>query len=193
MNAPVRGLIGPNAILQHLPVLDAAIGHRQRDALLYLADVSAPSPDSGMVPQDDVARFHRFVRLYLPDKAESVQRAAGLATGDYILAHRIPKPAQTLIRLMPARLGARVLSGAIARHAWTFAGTGAFAIAARAPLTFVIGRNPLAVNARAPSCTWHAAVFERLFGALVWPGVRVRETACCGCGDPACRFELTRA
>ena len=25
------------------------------------------------------------------------------------------------------------------------------------------------------------------------PGVRVRETACRDCGDPACRFELTRA
>jgi divinyl protochlorophyllide a 8-vinyl-reductase len=123
-----------------------------------------------------------------------LQRAAGLATADYILANRIPKPAQTLIRLMPARLGARVLAGAIAKHAWTFAGTGAFAIAARAPLVFEIGRNPLAVEGRSPSCTWHAGVFERLFARLVWPGgVRVRETACCGCGDPACRFELTRA
>ncbi|MDP2084868.1 MAG: bacteriochlorophyll 4-vinyl reductase [Gemmobacter sp.] len=192
MNAPVRGLIGPNAILQHLPVLDAAIGPRQRDALLYLADVSAPPPESGMIPQDDVARFHRFVRLYLPDRADAVQRAAGLGTADYILAHRIPRPAQRLIRLMPAALGARVLAAAIAKHAWTFAGTGAFGISARAPLTFAIGRNPLAVAGRAPSCVWHAAVFERLFARLVWPDVRVRETACCGCGDPACRFELTR-
>lgn len=194
MNAPARSLIGPNAILQHLPVLDEAIGPRMRQALLYLAEVSPPPPDSGMIPQDDVARFHRFVRLYLPDRAEAVQRAAGLATADYILANRIPRPAQTLIRLMPARLGARVLSGAIAKHAWTFAGTGAFAIAARAPLVFDIGRNPLAVQGRTPSCTWHAAVFERLFTRLVWPGgTMVRETACCGCGDPACRFELSRS
>jgi divinyl protochlorophyllide a 8-vinyl-reductase len=190
MNAPARNLIGPNAILQHLPVLDEAIGPRMRHALLHLAEVAEPPADSGMIPQDDVARFHRFVRLYLPDKAEAVQRAAGLGTAGYILAHRIPKPAQTLIRLMPRALGARVLSAAIAKHAWTFAGTGAFRITARAPLTFEIGRNPLAVHARTPSCTWHAAVFTGLFGALVWPGVRVIETACCGCGDPACRFEL---
>ena len=190
MNAPARNRIGPNAILQHLPVLDAAIGPRMRQALLHLAEVAEPPPDSGMIPQDDVARFHRFIRLYLPDKAEAVQHAAGLGTADYILAHRIPRPAQGLIRALPRPLGARLLAAAIAKHAWTFAGTGTFRIAARRPLTFEIARNPLAVPARAPGCTWHAAVFAGLFGALVWPGVRVIETACCGCGDPACRFEL---
>ncbi|MFN3294235.1 MAG: bacteriochlorophyll 4-vinyl reductase [Gemmobacter sp.] len=190
MNAPARNRIGPNAILQHLPVLDAAIGPRMRHALLHLAEVAEPPPDSGMIPQEDVARFHRFVRLYLPDKAEAVQHAAGLGTADYILAHRIPRPAQALIRALPRPLGARLLAAAIAKHAWTFAGTGTFRIAARRPLTFEIGRNPLAVPARAPGCTWHAAVFAGLFGALVWPGVTVVETACCGCGDRVCRFEL---
>lgn len=191
MSPTTAALIGPNAVLQHLPVLDAALGRKLRDALLYRAEVVEPPPDSGMIPQDQVARLHQAVRLYLPDRAVAVQRAAGLATGDYILRHRIPRPAQALIRALPAALGARLLAAAIGKHAWTFAGSGQFAVAGRRPLRFEIARNPLACGpAHGPVCHWHAAVFERLFSALVWPGVEVRETACCACGAPACRFDL---
>ncbi|MGY6536073.1 MAG: bacteriochlorophyll 4-vinyl reductase [Pararhodobacter sp.] len=183
--------IGPNAVLQHLPVLDATIGDRLRHALLHRAGVSVPPADTGMLPEDQVARLHLAVRLYLPDRAAAIQRAAGLATGDYILANRIPRAVQGLIRAMPAPLGARVLSAAITRHAWTFAGSGQFAVVARRPLCLEIAGNPLAQGpASGPVCHWHAAVFERLFAALVWPGVRVLETACCATGAPACRFEL---
>ena len=191
MMTPAQARIGPNAVLQHLPVLDAAIGQRLRDALLHRAEVDAPPPDAGMLPEPEVARLHHAVRLYLPDQAPAIQRAAGLGTGDYILAHRIPAPAQRLIRAVPGLLGARVLSTAIARHAWTFAGSGVFRVVSHRPLTFEIAANPLARGtAEAPICHWHAAVFERLFARLVWPEVQVTETACCACGAPACRFEL---
>jgi divinyl protochlorophyllide a 8-vinyl-reductase len=183
--------IGPNAVLQHLPVLDAAIGPRLRAALLIRAEVAEPPPDAGTLPEDQVARLHQAVRLYLPDRAAIIQRVAGQGTGDYILAHRIPGAAQRLIRALPAPLGARLLSAAIARHAWTFAGSGHFRIASRRPLIFEIAQNPLAAAGRGgPVCEWHAAVFERLFSALVWPRVRVEETACCAAGAPACRFVL---
>ncbi len=189
--------IGPNAVLQHLPVLDAAIGERLRAALLHRADVAEPPADSGMLPQDQVARLHRAVRLYLPDRAPAIQRAAGLATGDYILAHRIPRRAQALIRALPAWAGARLLAKAIAKHAWTFAGSGRFRVVSHRPLTFEIANNPLAgalgaeADIEPPNvCDWHAAVFERLFSVLVWPSVRVVETDCCASGAPACRFEL---
>ncbi len=184
--------IGPNAVLQHLPVLDAVLGLRRRTALFACAGVAVPPPDAGMLPENEVARLHRAVRLYVPGAAARIGRAAGLATGDYILAHRIPAPARRLVRVLPAPLGARLLAGAIARHAWTFAGSGRFAIAAHRPLVFTIADNPLCggVDAPGPVCDWHAAVFERLFARLVWPGVTVRETSCCGAGAPACRFEL---
>lgn len=114
-------------------------------------------------------------------------RAAGRGTADYILANRIPAPAQRLIRALPRRLGAQLLAAAIARHAWTFAGSGRFSIEEIRPLTLSIAANPLAL---APGCDWHVAVFERLFAALVRPGAKVRETSCCGAGDPACRFTV---
>jgi hypothetical protein len=58
--------------------------------------------------------------------AAEVARSAGRRTADYLLAHRIPKPVQALLKALPARLAARVLLSAIARHAWTFAGSGVF-------------------------------------------------------------------
>jgi divinyl protochlorophyllide a 8-vinyl-reductase len=183
--------IGPNAILQHLPVLDEAIGERLRGALLLRADVTAPPADSGMIAEDQVARLHHAVRLFLPDRAPAIQRAAGWATGEYILAHRIPPVAQSLIRALPAWAGARVLASAITRHAWTFAGSGAFRVLGHGPLRVEIAHNPLATGpADAPICHWHAAVFERLFSALVWPNVRVTEEECTATGADACRFRI---
>ena len=189
-----RARIGPNAVLQHLPVLDALIGERLRGALLYRAGVDVPPPDAGMLPEEEVARLHHAVRLYLPDRAAEIQRAAGLATGDYILAHRIPKLAQRLIRALPSALGARVLALAITKHAWTFAGSGVFRVLGHAPLRVDIRNNPLAQpGADAPVCHWHAAVFERLFSALVWPSVEVVEERCIATGAESCLFRITPA
>ncbi|MCC5959082.1 MAG: bacteriochlorophyll 4-vinyl reductase [Rhodobacteraceae bacterium] len=184
--------IGPNAVLQHLAVLDAEIGVAWRGALLHLADVREPPATAGMLDEAEVARLHHAVRLYVPDRASAIQRAAGLATADYILANRIPRAAQLLIRALPAPMGARVLSAAIARHAWTFAGSGRFRVRSHAPLWFEIADNPLAQRAAPhPVCDWHAAVFERLFATLVWPAASVTETSCCATGAPYCRFVIT--
>ncbi len=183
--------IGPNAVLQHLPVLDAEIGEALRNALLYRAEIEAPPADAGMLPEDQVARLHDAVRLYLPDRAARIQRAAGLATGEYILAHRIPRLVQRLIRALPSPLGARLLAAAIAKHAWTFAGSGRFRVVSHAPLVFEIAQNPLAqMEAQAPICHWHAAVFERLFSEMVWSSTRVHEVSCSATGALACRFQI---
>jgi len=182
--------IGPNAVLQHVPVLDAALGERLRGALMHRAGVAVPPPDCGMLPEAEVIPLHRAVWLFVPDRAESIQRAAGLAVGEYILANRIPRLAKALIRALPAALGARLLSTAIAKHAWTFAGSGVFTIASHHPLTFCIAQNPLAVGPPHPSCHWHAAVFERLFQRLVWPEAHVTETTCCATGEGVCTFRI---
>ena len=96
--------IGPNAVLQHLPVLDAEIGGRMRGALLHRAGIAEPPADCGMLPESEVVPLHLAVWLYLPDRAPVIQTAAGRAVGDYILAHRIPRPAQALIRALPKAL-----------------------------------------------------------------------------------------
>lgn len=162
--------IGPNAILQLVPVLDRIEGRAIRDRVL--ADIALPPPDAGMWPETVCRAAHLAVYRDLSEMAPVILREAGQGTADYILAHRIPGPAKALIRMLPASLGARMLSAAIARHAWTFAGSGVFRIAARRPLRFEIVDNPLRPGGGVP-CHWHAAVFTRLFQALVWPDARV--------------------
>jgi divinyl protochlorophyllide a 8-vinyl-reductase len=188
----IQSRIGPNAILQLVPVLDRAIGAARRAALFDTVSVPMPSPDAGMLDQDQVIRLYRAVGQTLSDLAPGVMRAAGLATADYILANRIPSAAKVLIRALPGTFGARVLAQAIARHAWTFAGSGQFRIKSYHPLILTIADNPLATGTtRIPSCHWHSAVFERLFATLVWPGVQVTELACCAAGDNSCHFRIT--
>ncbi|MEE4121394.1 MAG: bacteriochlorophyll 4-vinyl reductase [Paracoccaceae bacterium] len=184
--------IGPNAILQMVPVLDAHTGADIRRSLLAEAGVLDLPDGSGMIPEGPAAALHQALRRRLPHEAPQIAREAGLGTGDYILAHRIPRPAQALLRVLPARLAAPILARAIARHAWTFAGSGTFAIAARTPLTFTLADNPVVRGERSavPLCAWHEAVFERLFRSLVSPRARVTETQCCAQGAPACRFEV---
>ena len=183
--------IGPNAILQTVTVLDRHCGRPVRDRVLALAGVDMPPPDSGMVPEADCIAVHRAVRLALGGGADTVLRLAGLSTADYILAHRIPRPAQLLIRSLPGPLGARLLTAAITRHAWTFVGSGRFTVDSHRPLTFRIDANPLAADhAESPSCHWHSAVFERLFARLVWPSVAVEEVSCGSVAPGPCRFVL---
>lgn len=163
--------IGPNAILQLVPVLDQLQGRAARDRLLGAAGVTVPPDDAGMWPEAECRAAHLAVWQACGDRAAAILSAAGQGTADYILAHRIPGPAKTLIRCLPASVGARLLTAAIRRHAWTFAGSGRFCVTARRPLTFQIDRNPLAFPGR--PCPWHAAVFQRLFQEMVWPAARV--------------------
>lgn len=188
------GRIGPNAILQLVDVLERRGEGELLSAVLVEAGVSRPSCDAGMLPEGDCAAVHQALRRLVP-AAEGLLEEAGLATGDYILANRIPKLAQGVLRLLPGFLAAPVLTKAIARHSWTFAGTGAFRVESSRPLVVSVAQNPLMAGWRAevPQCIWHVAVFRRLYGRLVWPGVRVTEVACCACGDAACRFDISPA
>jgi divinyl protochlorophyllide a 8-vinyl-reductase len=165
--------IGPNAILQLVPVLDRLEGRAARDRLLGTAGVTVPPDDAGMWPEAQCRAAHLAVWQGCTEAAE-ILAAAGQGTADYILAHRIPGPAKALIRALPAPLGARLLTAAIAKHAWTFTGSGRFRVTSRRPLTFKITDNPLAFPGCA--CPWHAAVFQRLFQVLVWPAARVEGT-----------------
>jgi divinyl protochlorophyllide a 8-vinyl-reductase len=186
------GRIGPNAILQLVDVLERRGEGELLSVVLAEAGVARPPRDAGMLPEADCAAVHQALRRMSP-AAERLLEEAGLATGDYILAHRIPKLAQGVLRVLPAALAAPVLTKAIAQHSWTFAGTGEFRVESSRPLVVSVARNPLVSGWRAdlPQCIWHMAVFRRLYGRLVWPSVSVKETACCACGDAACRFEIS--
>jgi divinyl protochlorophyllide a 8-vinyl-reductase len=184
--------VGPNAVLQLAAALRAR--HGEGMAARVFADaglrIRLEDPPAAPVAEADVAALHRALARDLPpEAAAAVAEDAGRRTADYLLAHRIPAPARAALRVLPAPLAARLLLRAVLRHAWTFAGSGRVTVEARPVLAVEIADNPLAAG----PCHWHAAVFTRLFRALVAPGAVVRETACCADGAPACRFEILLA
>jgi divinyl protochlorophyllide a 8-vinyl-reductase len=188
------GLIGPNAILQLLPVLDRFGGPGRGRALLDHAGIANVPDGRAMIPETLAARLHHQLRLEEPAMAPSLAAEAGQRTADYILAHRIPKPAQWLLHHLPAALAAPLLSKAITQHAWTFAGSGQFT--ALTPWQFQITDNPLIQGEASPQCLchWHAAVFARLYSVLVAPGCTCTETTCGACGPQTpCRFTLSKS
>lgn len=182
--------IGPNAVTQ----LAAALGARAAP-VFAAAGRSAwlECPPEAMLEEAPVARLHQALRAALPaDEAALLLAEAGRRTADYLLAHRIPRPAQRVLRALPPRPAAWLLLRAIRAHAWTFAGSGRFAARAGNPTVVTLHANPFCAREHAlhPVCAWHAAVFQRLFHALVSPGACAVETRCCAQGDASCRFEL---
>jgi divinyl protochlorophyllide a 8-vinyl-reductase len=185
--------IGPNAVTQLINALDAA--GLQPAASAIFDDAGArdwlTEPPTAMVDERPVALLHQTLRKLLPpQQAAEMLADAGRPTADYILANRIPKPAQIVLKLLPAPLAARLLVSAISAHAWTFAGSGRFSGRTGKSVTFEIAANPLCAGEHSDSqvCVWHAAVFQRLFQVLVSPNTRVVETSCGARGDDCCRF-----
>ncbi|WOE74971.1 bacteriochlorophyll 4-vinyl reductase [Alterisphingorhabdus coralli] len=182
--------IGPNALTQLIEPIERRYGHDMVARLLEQSGIQRLPDMTGLIDEDPVIAMHHHMIRTLPDMADDISREAGARTGAYIIANRIPGFAQGLLRILPAALSARLLAKAIAKNAWTFAGSGKFAVQSWWPLVFTLEDNPFAKGLRtyAPACHWHAAVFETLFRELVSPHIRVTETTCCAAGDPRCTF-----
>lgn len=186
------GEIGPNAVLQFLPVLKHAKGQAFLQEILERAGLSTLPTGDHMISEAYAARLHRALREHDPIAAPVLSTEAGQRTADYILAHRIPPNAQRLFKLLPAKPAAWLLSRAITHHAWTFAGSGRFS--ARTPWIFEIADNPLVRGEHGTECLchWNAAVFLGLYKALVSERCHCMETQCVAQNpDHPCRFELS--
>lgn len=189
------GRIGPNAIIRVAESLPAHVGAAGTQALFDAAGLAhyLREPPGSMVDEAEVRRLHEVLRRELgAPLARAVAREAGARTARYLLAHRIPALVQRLLRVLPAAVAARVLLRAIARHAWTFAGSGEFSARIGPPVVLTIRRNPMCagLHADAPACDFYTATFEGLFTSLVHPDARAIETDCMASGAPACEFEL---
>lgn len=187
--APHAGRVGPNAILQTIAALDSLVARTVADDILAHAGIRRyrDCPPRDMVGEGEVgALFQALVKCVPRELAQTVLRRSGSATADYILAHRIPRGAQRLIRLLPKHVALRVLLQAFSRNAWTFAGSGRVSIKlGRAPSLSIEG-NPIA----SLDCVWHVAVFERLFVTLVSPTVVVEHRSCCSHSEGCCHFSF---
>ena len=199
MNAPVPApvvevhRIGPNSVLQLVPLLDSRLGTGPRAMLLAESGMDELPGEDGLMPEGPAAALHQAVRAHYPDIAPELTRQAGVRTADYIITYRIPPIVRELLRHSPAWLSGPLLARTLEKHAWTFAGSGRFHVAARSPFVFELYDNPVVRGeaSSTPVCHWHNAVFQRLFNSLVDPGIRCRETHCCAVGDDRCRFEFS--
>jgi divinyl protochlorophyllide a 8-vinyl-reductase len=190
-DAPAR--IGPNAIIR---VAEALIA-RQGSATACFADAHLShylsAPPREMVDEREVIALQQALRERLGlDEASAVSRDAGLRTGDYLLANRIPKPAQFLLRMLPPRPASSILLGAVGKHAWTFSGSGYFSFETGRPVRVSIADCPICRGSVAdrPLCDFYSATFERLFTTLVSRRTQVHEVQCQAMGADACVFEL---
>ncbi|MFP4518827.1 MAG: bacteriochlorophyll 4-vinyl reductase [Oceanicaulis sp.] len=188
--SPARaGLIGPNTVLQTEAALTAAGGPGLTGRVFAragLSDLLRIRPEAMIDEALARALFNALFAELPGDQARAVAAEAGRLTGAYILAHRIPKPAQAILRLLPARLAGPMLMKSIARHAWTFAGSGVCTVEPGPPLRLTITGNPIAI----PGCVWHVGVLEVLFQTLVSARAAVRHTRCEHAGGRACTFEI---
>lgn len=193
--ARIGARIGPNAIIRLAEALDASEGRSVTSRLFgdvrlerYLA-----APPQEMVAEEEVTALYHGLRSNLGEaRARSVSWGAGVRTADYLLANRIPRAVQALLKILPAGLASRILLNAIGKHAWTFAGSGQFTVKAGHPVRFAIAGCPICRGEKAagPCCDFYAATFERLFSVLVSKSAKVTETECTATGAPACRFEI---
>jgi divinyl protochlorophyllide a 8-vinyl-reductase len=181
-------LIGPNALIQ-----TAAALHELEGASAAAILLDAGEPLVREHPPDDMVDERRFavlvatlVRHLGEERAERVLVRSGSLTADYLMLHRIPQPFQWLLGRLPRELGLRVLLGAVASHAWTFAGSGRFhyELPGDGVVELAIDDCPACrgLVTEHPVCGFYAGTFERLFRRLVDDGMRVREAGCHACG-----------
>ena len=189
--------IGPNAIIRVAEALTARFGAGAAAEVFQDAGLAhyLAAPPEQMVDERDVNALQRALRLRLGvTEARAVSFDAGLRTGDYLLAHRIPRPAQRVLRWLPAGPSSRLLLKAVGQHAWTFSGSGDFSFtkpAGRSVQVSIAG-CPICRGAQAtePLCDFYTGAFERLFRTLVHRRTEVCEISCQAEGASACVFEM---
>jgi divinyl protochlorophyllide a 8-vinyl-reductase len=169
-DAAAPGRIGPNAIIRTLEALRAAHGEVVTREVLRIAGLAAyaDAPPAAMVDEAVVVRLHVTLANVLGgDEQAAIAAEAGRLTARYLLAHRIPTLARFVLRVLPAGLALPLLRRAIARHAWTFAGSGRFAWSAGGPIRLDGGPFALRPDAASLLAPFYAATFETLLRALV--------------------------
>jgi len=187
--------IGPNAVIQVAAEVQARFGVDRTAALVHGATGYALDalPTEMIDEQQAQALTRALVRDMGLSLATNILRAAGHRTGDYLLANRIPRPAQWAIRLAPRQVGLHLLLRAMPANAWTFAGSGHFVVARDRPIPDLVFESCAMckdMHEPQPMCDFYGGTFERLIRALVSRFAGVEEVECMALGHPRCRFVL---
>lgn len=187
--------IGPNAIIQLVAAVEHRWGPGTAAALLAEATPYTPAslPKDMVDEREPLALVHLLVDRLGADAAAPVLHDAGVRTAEYLLAHRIPRVAQWVIRRLPRRFGLALLLRAIGSHAWTFAGSGEFSVSwdrGWPTLSFARCAMCRGLALHRTICDYYAGTFEHLFRTLVAEDITVTEVACQAQGATRCRFHV---
>ncbi len=190
-----EGRIGPNAIIRTIEALRARVGEPGTVALLRAAGLERYERElpHEMVAETEVTSLFATMYRELGDfSARALARDSGVRTADYLLAHRVPRPAQTVLKLLPAPLASRGLLASIRGHTWTFAGTSTVEICDGRPAIVSFAGCPLCrgISAASTVCDYYAGTFERLYRVLVHPEARATESACQAAGAARCEIRI---
>ena len=185
--------IGPNAIIQLAAVLEDRFGRATTEPILrHATGFSFETLPGDMVDERTVRAFvERVLTRFGEENAAPLLRDAGHRTGEYLLAHRIPRVVQWLMRVLPARIGLALLLRAMRANAWTFAGSGHFTFRQRRHdtiLTFTACAMCRDLHHTRPVCDFYAGTFEQLIRRLTHPKASVHELECQAAGGTCCRF-----
>lgn len=191
--------IGPNSIIQTVAAARAQYGDEtvadwlRRTGRGHLLDAM---PDH-MLPESEFGDLIADLRFWLGLSAVAdVLAQSGDLTAQYVATHRVPVPIRWLLPRLPVGLALRLFLPAIARHAWTFAGSGRFGYTLQPAwrLTLADSVEARGVRATEPVCAYYRAAFEGLLRRVVCDRLRVHEVACRAMGASRCEFavELSR-
>src|SRR5690348_10787921 len=100
------GVIGPNSVLQLIEALRLASLGAFSTQVFERAGVAEwlTHPPEAMVDERLVGQLHQTVRaMAAPGQGKALMAEAGRLTANYILANRIPRPAQVMLKLLPPR------------------------------------------------------------------------------------------
>lgn len=189
--------VGPNTLIQ---TLEAVRHQRGRAWSIYLAaraGLPDPLPQTMVDERLFAALTGELLRELGAAETRLILAEAGEKTGHYVLHNRIPGFAKGGLRLLPRSLRLRSLMKAIAKHAWTFTGSGRFRhriVSGGAEFTL----DPslvctVAGAATHPMGTYYAGAFRMLIRSLVDSRASVDETECTCRGAERCRFRVVLA
>ena len=77
--------------------MEARLGQAETRTILDAAQIAALPSGEAMIPEVQALRLHRWLALHQPLGSFAIAEEAGARTADYIIAHRIPRPAVWLL------------------------------------------------------------------------------------------------
>jgi divinyl protochlorophyllide a 8-vinyl-reductase len=190
------GRIGPNAVIQTVRALEERCGSAEAARMLAgrPARWLAERP-SAMVDERDFRDLVEAIGAAMPaDEASAVLYRSGRLTGEYVLANRIPRIAQTLIRALRRGPGPAILLRAIGANAGTFGESGSYAYTAGGTPRVQIANPVLSASPElaAAVCAYNRGAFEALFRGLIDAQASIVEEHCQATGGNTCTYRIER-